>query len=134
MSLDDLVTEILRETIPVVLATTGLQYKQPLSQPGVEPRTWATDWTNLVGHFQKRLVNQQQDEAAGAMVLRERAHVTVADTITLYEGAIVRVGSEDPFIISGTEEQHQRRPGIVTYAAYRDVPLIFTNGRAGGAL
>lgn len=134
MSIQDIIATTLRQ-IPTLMSSTGLQYKLLTSAPGVEPRTWSASWTALVGQFQKKMANQTRDEHTGTWYLRRRAHLTVSDqAVSLPEGSLVGISGEDPFTVSATEDQHEVRPGLITYKCYRDEPLLTDGGRPGGGV
>lgn len=134
MSLQDLIGDVMRTTIPAVLATTGLKYKLRTSAAGISPPVWSTDWTTLVGQHERKGNSQSRDDETGLWVMRFRARVTVADTIVLVEGTKVQVSDEEPFLVSAIEEGHIRRPGLITYNLVRDVPMLGAGRHSGGGL
>ena len=129
-SYQDINRAILRQQIPTLWATAGLQYRIVSSAPGVEPKTFGA-WTSVVGHFEEIAHVTLTDQDTLLTLVRRMGWVTISDvsaallsSVGTYDGHEFSISSNQPhFTVSAKFNNHTIGQGVVTLALVRDEPL-----------
>jgi hypothetical protein len=143
VSFSDQAQTILRQ-LPTLWATTGLQFRSLLTEPGVEPRNYSP-WSDLLGFFKEHSAAQNHDPRDKAWRLVRMAHVTTRDDVKLNEGDQILNNPPTAYLllqnnglllledgnktllengsslwnISGESEPHRKSIGFITWACIR---------------